>query len=41
MVPLPNVNANILKKIIQWATYHKVTDLKFAISDGIGFTASN
>jgi len=23
IVPLPNVNANILKKVIQWATYHK------------------
>ena len=22
-VPLPNVNAPILKKVIQWATYHK------------------
>ena len=23
-MPLPNVNAAILKKVIQWATYHKV-----------------
>ncbi|CAH1707586.1 S-phase kinase-associated protein 1-like [Aphis gossypii] len=23
IVPLPNVNAGILKKVIQWATYHK------------------
>ena len=22
-VPLPNVNAGILKKVIQWCTYHK------------------
>ena len=24
LVPLPNMNAAILKKVIQWATYHKV-----------------
>lgn len=23
-IPLPNVNAAILKKVIQWCTYHKV-----------------
>mgnify|MGYP001792075002 CR=1 FL=1 len=25
-IPLPNVNAAILKKVIQWCTYHKVSD---------------
>ena len=25
IVPLPNVNAAILKKVIQWATHHKVS----------------
>ena len=24
-IPLPNVNAAILKKVIQWSTYHKVS----------------
>jgi len=23
-IPLPNVNATILKRVIQWCTYHKV-----------------
>jgi len=23
IIPLPNVNSGILKKVIQWATYHK------------------
>lgn len=26
-IPLPNVNAAILKKVIQWCTYHKVNSL--------------
>jgi hypothetical protein len=24
VIPLPNVNSTILKKVIQWATHHKV-----------------
>jgi S-phase kinase-associated protein 1 len=26
VIPLPNVNSTILKKVIQWATHHKVED---------------
>ena len=31
-VPLPNVNAAILKKVITWATHHKVMQFSFKIN---------
>ena len=31
-VPLPNVNAAILKKVINWATHHKVFVLRILLN---------